>query len=332
MNVTQDMLLGALADGRFHSGVELGARWGISRTAVSQLVKKFALPGLKIYRVKGKGYRLSDTLYLLDEQAIIRHIPASYLSRIADLNVFKVISLTNAYLLEFAEQTPQLADDRYRICLSEMQTAGRGSRGRRWVSPPGHNIYLSMLKAFDVAPPELGGLSIVVGLALIQVLKQFGVKDVGFKWPNDIYVNARKAAGILLETRSQAFGATNVVIGIGINIRVEYSAMSEVDQPWSSIAEYGFDVSRRNEFAGYLLQNLIQFIEEFRGSGLTHYTQELTQFDLLRGKAVQLSYGKEKFSGVEVCIDSSGKLVILTEIGLQAFSSGEVTLRREIVS
>lgn len=328
MSITQDMLLDVLADGHFHSGVQLGARWGISRAAVSQLVQKFSLPGLKIYRVKGKGYRLSETMYLLNKQAITRHISGRYLPCIAELSVFKTIPSTNSYLLESVWHMPQLADDQYRVCFSEMQTAGRGSRGRKWVSPPGHNIYLSMLKAFDVAPPELSGLSIVVGLALIAVLQAHGVMDVGFKWPNDIYVNSRKVAGILLETRSQAFGVTNVVIGIGVNLKVEKSVMREVEQPWSSIVEHGFDLSRRNEFAGKLLQQLMHFIEGFRDNGLAHYSQELTRFDLLRGKAVELLSGQEKVAGLEVGIDNSGKLLIQTESGLRSFSSGEVALSR----
>lgn len=330
MIITQEMLLAELADGRFHSGVELGAKWGISRASVSLLIQRFSLPGLEVFRVRGKGYRLSERLYPLDKQTILSHLSAGNRSRIAAFQIFKVITSTNSYLLEMVESAIQPSDDKYRICFSETQTAGRGSRGRKWISPFGHNIYFSMLRTFDVAPPELSGLSIVVGLALIRVLLEHGVKGVGFKWPNDIHINSSKTAGILLETRSQAFGVTNVVIGIGINLKVTGSAMSEVDQPWSAIADNGFDTSRRNEFAGRLINQLMLLIEEFRAKGLAHYSEELAQHDLLIGKNVVLSLGQQKIAGIGAGINDSGKLVIQTKNGTKTFSSGEVTIRHGV--
>lgn len=330
MHITQEMVLDALADGRFHSGIELGEKWGVSRAAVSQFIQKLSLPGIEVYRVRGRGYRLSDRLYPLDREAIISCLSPCNQSRIAALQIFKIISSTNSYLLELVEHTLQPFDDRYRVCFSEMQTAGRGSRGRKWVSPPGHNIYFSLLRTFDAAPPELSGLSIVVGLALVRALLEHGVKGVGFKWPNDIHINSSKVAGILLESRSQVFGVTNVVIGIGINLKVKDSAMSDVGQPWSAIADYGFELSRRNEFAGNLLNHLMVLIEEFRSRKLAHYKAELEKFDLLRGKNLELISGLRKISGVGAGINDSGQLVIMTENGIETFSSGEVTMRREI--
>jgi BirA family biotin operon repressor/biotin-[acetyl-CoA-carboxylase] ligase len=159
-------------------------------------------------------------------------------------------------------------------------------------------------------------------------LAQHGVRGLGFKWPNDIHVNARKAAGILLETRSQAFGVSNVVIGIGINLKVAGSVMAEVDQPWGAIADSGFDLSRRNEFSGNLINQLIELIEEFKNRGLAHYKMELARFDLLKGKDVSLSSGQKSVSGVAVGIDDAGKLIIRSGSVIRFFSSAEVVLSR----
>lgn len=327
MSITQEMLIDALSDGRFHSGTELGRKWGITRAAVSMLVRRCSLPGIEIYRVRGKGYRLSERLQLLSREAILQQLPQSGRALVADLRVCWAIPSTSSFLMEFVDQNPQLNDENYRICCSEMQTAGRGSRGRRWSSPFGHNIYLSALRAFDVPPPELGGLSIVAGLALLRTLKKHGVRGAGFKWPNDIYIDARKVAGILVEVRSQVCGPTHVVIGIGVNLQVREELMRDVDQPWGAIAGSGFDVTKRNAFAGDLLGALIELIEAFKRAGLRPYLDELTEYDLVKDRVVQFSHGTKQVVGMGVGIDHLGRLLIQASDGLQAFSSGEVSLR-----
>ena len=329
MSITQEMLIAALSDGRFHSGTELGKKWGITRAAVSMLVRRCCLPGIEIYRVRGKGYRLKESLELLNREAILQQLPKPRQELVADMHVCWTIPSTSSFLLQCVDRNPQLNDDCYRVCLSEMQTAGRGSRGRRWVSPFGHNIYLSILRAFDVAPPELGGLSIVAGLALLRTLKKHGVRGAGFKWPNDIHIDSRKVAGILVEVRSQVWGPTHVVIGVGVNLQVRDDSMKDVDQPWGAIAGWGFDLSRRNVFAGDLLNELIELVEAFRHRGLRPYLDELSAYDLVKGRDVQFLHGSKKVVGKGGGIDHLGRLVIQTDDGLQLFSSGEVSLRSE---
>ncbi len=329
MSITQEMLIDALSDGRFHSGIELGKKWGITRAAVSMLVRRLSLPGVEIYRVRGKGYRLSEKLQLLSREAILQRLSCASQSQVADLHVCWSIPSTSTFLLEFVEQHPQLNDECYRVCCSEMQTAGRGSRGRKWNSPFGHNIYLSILRAFDVAPSDLGGLSIVVGLALLKTLKKYGVTGAGFKWPNDIHINSRKVAGILVEVRSQVFGPTHVVIGIGINLQVGKESMQDVDQPWGTIAASGFDMGKRNAFAGDLIGETIGLLEAFTQSGFQPYRDELSDYDLVKGREVHFMYGSRRVFGTGAGIDHLGRLLIQTDDGVQAFSSGEVSLRHD---
>lgn len=331
MTVTQEMLIDALSDGRFHSGIELGRKWGISRAAVSMLVRRCTLPGIEIYRVRGKGYRLSEKLHLLRRESILRQLPESRRQQVADLRVCWAIPSTSSFLMDFVEQNPELNNECYRICCSEMQTAGRGSRGRRWSSPFGHNIYISILRAFDVAPSELGGLSIVAGLGLLRTLKRHGVSGAGFKWPNDIHINGRKVAGILVEVRSQICGPTHVVIGVGVNLHVREESMKQVDQPWGAIAGSGFDLSSRNAFAGDLLSELMGLVETFSRSGLGMYLDELAGYDLLKSRDVQFLHGSKLAIGKGGGIDYLGRLLIHTNDGVQVFSSGEVSLRQGVI-
>src|SRR5690606_4939590 len=117
---------------------------------------------------------------------------------------------------------------------------GRGRRGRSWVSPFGHNIYLSMMKEFPAGAKSLDGLSLVVSLALLRALEKAGVSHLGLKWPNDLLARQRKLAGILLEMTGDTLGSCHVVIGVGLNVKLRPSDMTEVAQPWITLLELGF--------------------------------------------------------------------------------------------
>ncbi|MGB1091882.1 MAG: biotin--[acetyl-CoA-carboxylase] ligase, partial [Oceanobacter sp.] len=202
-----NQILTLLADGRFHSGDDLGAELGVSRAAVWKHIKKLEELDVPISSVKGKGYRLHDDIELLDPDVI----RAQLSHRLDRLDTLLTVDSTNTYLLE---QAADHMGKRF-AALAEMQTGGRGRRGRHWVSPFGKNIYLSLLVTL---PGEVGqqfGLSLVTAIAVEQALTKQGIDGISLKWPNDVYLNGRKLAGILLEARQSQPGFCQVVIGIG---------------------------------------------------------------------------------------------------------------------
>ena len=105
------------------------------------------------------------------------------------------------------------------VCFAEHQSAGKGRRGRQWVSPFGSNIYMSILWRFQQDGIACtAGLSLAVGVAVIRALKTYGFNEVGLKWPNDIYCQGKKLGGILIEVSGEADGPCAVIIGLGLNL------------------------------------------------------------------------------------------------------------------
>ena len=207
---TKLALLKCLSDGEFHSGEDLGEMIGVSRAAISKHIKGIQEWGLDIYRVQGKGYKLANQLDMLDQEKLSAPSPD------ASLELIPIIGSTNQHLLE---RTNTLESGS--VCIAEYQAAGRGRRGREWVSPFGANLYLSMYWRLDAGMAAAMGLSLVVGVAVVEALEEMGVEGIKLKWPNDLYHNDKKLAGILVELSGQSGGAAHIVIGLGLNLSMD---------------------------------------------------------------------------------------------------------------
>jgi biotin operon repressor BirA-like protein len=193
---TETDLIRTLADGRFHSGEELGRLLGVSRAAVWKRLQQIRDAfGIEVDAVKGRGYRFREPLDLLDETDIRHHLAESGVESPGQLYLHASIDSTNSWLMaKGAAGEPSGA-----VCLAEQQLSGRGRRGRHWVSPYGRNIYLSLLWRFDMTPMQVAGLSLAAAVGVLRTLQAFDCQDAGLKWPNDILWQERKLAGLLLD-------------------------------------------------------------------------------------------------------------------------------------
>ncbi|RWU21959.1 bifunctional biotin--[acetyl-CoA-carboxylase] synthetase/biotin operon repressor [Pseudomonas alkylphenolica] len=311
-------LLKLLKDGRFHSGQDLGAALGVSRAAVwKQLQLLEAELNLPIHKVRGRGYQLAAPLSLLEESAIAAHSQSECWPAL----IFDSIDSTNAQALRAINEGRAAPF----LVLAERQTAGRGRRGRQWVSPFAENLYYSLVLRIEGGMRQLEGLSLVVGLAVMRALQSFGVADVGLKWPNDVLVNNQKIAGILLELVGDPADVCHVVLGIGINVNMQ--ASSDIDQQWTSVRlESGVAIDR-NELVARLNQSLQRDLERHRQVGFTGFQQEWEQAHLWQGRPVSLIAGINKVDGVVLGIDGQGALRLEVDGVEKSFSGGELSLR-----
>ena len=321
-------LLNVLADGQFHTGDELGARFGVSKTSVWKAVGSLAELGLDVHSVRGKGYRLSERLCLLDEEAIRAGLDPTVGARL-DLEILPEVDSTNAHLLRGVQSGRDMGGaGRLRACLAERQTAGRGRRGRTWVSPFGLNIYLSLLIGFEGGAAALSGLSLVVGVAVGEALRARGIRGVGLKWPNDIYCSERKVGGVLLEVTGDLQSHCHIVIGVGLNLRARVQDMSEVAQPWTDLASHGFDPDLRNVLVAELLNSLVAAVTLFRAQGFSVFLPRWEVLDLSRDRPLDIfPGGEEVVHGTGQGVDADGALLVATDAGLRRFHGGEVSLR-----
>ena len=311
-------LLKLLKDGRFHSGQALGAALGISRSAVwKQLQHLEAELGLSIHKVRGRGYQLAAPLTLLDPVEIKEQAPSCEWP----ILVFDSIDSTNAEALRAIErgQTAPF------LVLAERQTAGRGRRGRKWASPFAENIYYSLVLRIEGGMRQLEGLSLVVGLAVMQALREFGISGAGLKWPNDVLVGQKKVAGILLELVGDPADVCHVVLGVGINVNMQIT--DEVDQQWTSMRLESGKVFDRNHLVGKLGAMLQAYLSRHQLDGFSAIQAEWEQNHLWQGRAVSLIAGVNHIDGEVLGIDGQGALRLRVGGVEKVFSGGELSLR-----
>ncbi|HKK04502.1 MAG TPA: bifunctional biotin--[acetyl-CoA-carboxylase] ligase/biotin operon repressor BirA [Gammaproteobacteria bacterium] len=318
-------LLSTLADGRFHSGEDLGAALGVSRAAVWKQIKALERQlGLTVHSVPGRGYRLASPLELLEHEAIVASLPAPVRDKLAALEIHFSLDSTNRYLMQrAAEGAPGGM-----ACLAERQEAGRGRHGRRWVSPFGTNLYMSVLWRSRLGPAQLGGLSLAVGAAVAEGLAALGVADIGLKWPNDLVWAERKLGGVLLEVVGESNGPCHVVAGVGLNLAMDAGAAVEIDQPWVDLREVAGQALSRNAIAAAVLAELLPALDAFAEDGLGPSLSAWRERDALFGQPVRLTLGEQVVEGVARGVDEDGCLLIDGPTGLQRFSVGEASLRR----
>lgn len=313
-------ILEVLADGHFHSGEVLARHLGVTRAAVWKKVHALEKLGLEVFRVPGKGYRLSDPLQLLDAAAIRAALSAECRQRLKGLTVLDAVDSTNLWV-GARDQDPE-------VCFAEFQSAGRGRRGRSWVSPFGANLYMSLSWRFDEWPPGFTALGMVTAIAAVRALRELGLEDVRIKWPNDLVAAGRKLGGVLIDIQGEPPGATRAVIGLGLNVRMPAAAATQIDQPWMDLTTLSDgNPPDRNALAAGLIQALVDALKEFETAGFAAFTDDWQALDLVAGKAVALHSHEHTVTGVAAGVDEQGALLLKTPQGLKRFVSGDLSLR-----
>ncbi|MBO6558402.1 MAG: biotin--[acetyl-CoA-carboxylase] ligase [Pseudomonadales bacterium] len=261
--------------------------------------------------------RLSGDLELLDPKRILDAAGNEPLS----LEIHRVIGSTNDTVMQ------RLSDSGCHelLCTAEMQTAGKGRRGRSWVSPFGRNIYVTYGRFLQRELSELGGLSIVVGMQAVDTLRDFGLEGVGLKWPNDILLAGGKLGGILVELKPQEKRGIGIAAGMGINFMLSAQDVGQIDQAWSVIGERA--VVSRNQFLGAFTAKLTSALRLFNAEGFEPFVEIWHRYDAYPGEIVRILRGQSEFEGVNAGIDGEGNLLLQTDEGLQSHNAGEVSMR-----
>ncbi len=266
---------------------------------------------------------LAGGLELLDVASIREGLDPRGRAFVGEIEILSEIDSTNRYLLEFAASRSIEG----RVCLAEMQTSGRGRRGRTWASPFASNIYLSLGMRVDDLP-AIQALSLAVGVAVADALADIGAEDVGLKWPNDVLSRERKLAGILLELARPSDATAAIVVGIGVNVRVPQYVGREIDQPWVDLETIVRRSVSRNQLTSCLLNQLGKTIERFRGEGFAPFKDRWEALHVHRGALVETRMAEEFVSGVAIGVDDCGRLLVNTGDGVVALVGGEVSIRR----
>ena len=319
-----ETLLSILADGDCHSGDDLGKLLGVSRTAVWKQLKKMEGLGISLESIKGRGYRIPGGLDLLSEEQVRATLSAETSQLIAGLELANVVDSTNSMAMTHAAA---VTSGKAYVCSAERQLAGRGRRGRNWVSPYAANLYLSVVWEFAGGAAALEGLSLAVGVAVVEALQVAGISGVQLKWPNDVLHSGRKLAGILLEVTGDAAGPCQVIVGIGLNVRMGEVAGDDVGQPWTDISLLTPEPPSRSELLALLLNKLMPLLSGFERQGFSAYRGRWLELDAYAGRDVKITLGQDIVLGRATGVDSSGAVIVETAAGRRTFNGGEVSLR-----
>lgn len=316
----------ALSDGQFHSGEDLAGQLGVSRSAVWKAAGVLRELGATLHAVRNRGYRLAGSGEPLDAARIRERLDSSVRGQVRSIETAWSLDSTNTVLLARPNPPPGESD----VLLAEYQTAGRGRRGRTWLAPPGGAICLSLSWTFREVPPELGALSLVVGVCIVRALRELGLAQVQLKWPNDLLVAARKLGGVLIELRAESAGPAYVVIGVGLNVSLGAQLQEKIATTGIAAADLksaGLTDASRNRVVAAVVSACLQGLLEFERAALKPFIEEWRHADALCGKAVNVSGAQGSAHGMARGIDLHGALLLETPQGVQRFISGDVSVR-----
>lgn len=332
MPLTTEQLHRYLGDEKWHSGQELADSLGVSRTIVWKQIEKLRSKGIEVEASSGKGYRLKKSQTGLYIESFIReHLNPVVLSKIGQIIVANSIGSTNDECLKLVNEVGQSegAEAGDILVLAEQQTNGRGRRGKQWHSPYASSLYMSISQRFNQGASALSGLSLIVGIAVANVLAHAGLQDVQLKWPNDILFDGKKLGGILLELTGDIAGPCYAVIGIGLNLQMPPDAAKIIDQPFTDLVSAGPTINwDKNRLAAQIVNELDEQIEYFRRAGFGPFQERWTERDSFMGQEVVVSSSASQIdAGKHVGVNAEGSILLETANGVKPYSGGEISLR-----
>ena len=315
------LVVRALADGRPRSRAALARECGIGATDLEEALNR--LPGLGVQVVAGPdAVALPRPVDLLDTGTIQRAVARL---RPDAVHVRFAVDSTNTVLAERLRAGAAAPE----LCAAEIQIAGRGRQGRRWVSGLGQSLVLSVSWRFAARSQRLSGLSLAVGVALAEVLAAGGFEGVMLKWPNDLVVDDRKLAGILVEASHARSGSAECVVGVGFNLDLAPADSGRIGQPWTDFASEFARVPGRSSLASRAANAILDACEVCQDHGFAPFAARWEELDALRDRPLRVLSAGRPIEGVARGIDSDGALLVEHSAGVIRCESGDVTVRAQ---
>lgn len=325
MNPITFSILRLLSNGEFHSGASIAERFQCSRAKISKALKHIDVFGIDLTKRCGRGYRWENPILWLDSDSIFNN--PSINSDFFELKIFDCIDSTNSFII-YDLETSETNIDRIPVVVAELQTHGRGRLGRPWHSGLGDSLTFSLRWRFEHGISALSGLSLVIGVAIIRVLRSFSINNVSLKWPNDILFHHHKLAGILIELRGEILGPSYAVIGIGINFKLSKIIKSSIEQRVTDLFTIAGKSIDRNLILGALLSELRNILIDFENRGFTFFKKEWISYHAYEGKAIYLSLPNDSvIEGIVDGVSDDGALYLITNAGRNAYNVGDISIR-----
>lgn len=308
--------------GDYVSGQELCKRFGVSRTAVWKAVGQLKKEGYCIEAVQNRGYLLTEDEELFGQNELESRMDTRWAGH--PVTCYDVTASTNLQ----AKMDAENGAGQGALVVADMQTAGRGRRGRGWSSPSGTNVYFSLILKPEITPEQAAMLTPVMGLAAAEGIRRTCGVEAMIKWPNDIVVDGKKVCGILAEMSVERDFIHYVVIGVGINV-----GLQEFPEEVAATAGCLQEICGRKISRAELVANVMHAFEEcydmFAATGdLSGLKERYEKLLVNRGREVRVLDPKGEFQGIARGIDELGELLVEREGGfVESVYAGEVSVR-----
>lgn len=307
----------------FVSGASISSDLGITRAGVWKKIKNLREQGFIIEAVPSKGYRLIRSPDL-SEDAIISQINNNFWKKIM---LFKSIDSTNDLASRLSAKK---VIETGTVIIADSQSTGKGRLRRKWFSPAGVNIYLSIVLRPEIEPKDATLLTIMASNACASAISETTGLDIRIKWPNDLEYSGKKLGGILTEIRSEPDKINIAIIGIGINVNMEGKTLpDDIKTSATSIKNETGNIFSRSEIISLILNNLEHWQETLKNNGRTLLLKKWKELSTTIGKNVKVTVGKNNIFGFAEDIDDEGRLILRTQSGIeQKISAGDITILR----
>lgn len=316
----EEMILSFLAEGgdEFVSGAALSDKLGLSRTAVWKHVERLRELGYRIDAQPARGYRLVEVPDRLTALELLPLLATRELGR--TVHHYESTESTNRVAFELAQDGAFHGE----VVIAEGQTAGKGRRGRSWSSPPGKNLYCSVILRPEIPPARAPELTLVAAVALAETLREAG-GDAGIKWPNDVQLGGRKVAGILTELSADVERVQFVVVGLGVNLNATADDFpAELAEVATSLKlARGAEVPRAL-FTAALLTRLEQWLDTWAEEGFAPVRAAWKKLSTILGHEVLVRSEQKELRGIAEDIDDGGALLLRVGDTVERVLAGDV--------
>ncbi len=317
------------AESGFVSGTRLAKSLGISRVAVWMQLQKLTKQGFTFEAVRSRGYKISTPPAALHPALVQAYLTGR--TRQLEIICLETVDSTNS------EAERQLANNCPvpLVILAGAQTQGRGRRGRIWHSPSTGNLYSTFVFRPELEPDRMQDFTLWMGLNICELVANFCKITPGLKWPNDLFINGRKAGGMLTEARIDADQIRDLVFGLGLNLNSPLEDLpKDIQRTATSLKEITGAPIDLNRFAAALIGRVMAAYNQFiEGSYRTKFEELWSLYDVLRGRPVTVVQGTRTIAGIADGIDKESSLLVRLDSGrTERFRAGEVTLEKGLGS
>lgn len=294
----------------FVSGGQLGAALGVTRAALWKHIKAFEADGAVIKSVTGKGYRLETPPAIPRAEYVKAHLKR-------DIPVYYKESASSTN--DMAKTAAQDLSISSAAFIAGEQTAGRGRKGRAWVSAPGQGLYITMLMRPKISAERISGITLMAALAVCEAIERISEVTAYIKWPNDIIISGKKAAGILTESMLNPDGVDYAVCGIGINTNA--GKLNE------TLSQTAYALKANNTLlAAAVTDCFFDSYDTFINEGIAAFMPDFRKRSAVKG-TVTLITATEKVEGEFIDYDDEGAIIIRSGGAIKRFIAGEISLR-----